>query len=81
MLCKYRHIFGKEREGVHSLRLFDIAIVDLGLTALAAKYIANHWNQPFWKVFVYSLIIGTLAHKLFCVETTLTNLVFFSSKA
>ena len=30
--CKYRWIFGKEGEGVHSLRVFGVAVVDVALT-------------------------------------------------
>jgi hypothetical protein len=31
-LCKYRDIFGKVGTGVHSLRLFNLAVVDTLLT-------------------------------------------------
>ena len=33
-LKQYKDIFGKPNEGVHSYRLFDVAIVDLLLTIL-----------------------------------------------
>jgi hypothetical protein len=28
MFCKYKNIFGEEGKGVHSYRIFNIAIVD-----------------------------------------------------
>ena len=40
MLCKYKDILGKVGQGVHSYRLFGIAIVDVLLTILGA-YIIN----------------------------------------
>lgn len=35
-LCKYKDILGRPNEGVHSFRIFNIAIVDVLLTILAA---------------------------------------------
>ena len=75
-LCKYRHIFGKEKEGVHQYRIFNIAIVDTLLTIVAAWLIAYYFKLNFWIVVVIVFIIGILVHKLFCVETTLTKLFF-----
>jgi len=34
-LCKYKNIFGKPNTGVHSYKLFDLAIVDIAVTLLA----------------------------------------------
>ena len=39
-LCKYKDIFGKPNEGVHKYRLFNIAIVDMSFTIIAAAIIA-----------------------------------------
>ena len=39
-LCKYKDIFGKPNEGVHKHRLFNIAIVDMSFTIIAAAIIA-----------------------------------------
>ena len=36
MLCKYKDIFGKVGEGLHSYRLFNIAIVDVISTIFVA---------------------------------------------
>jgi len=35
-LCKYKGMFGKLNQGLHSFRIFNIAIVDVLLTILAA---------------------------------------------
>lgn len=74
--CKYRHIFGIERHGVHKYRLLNIAIVDTVLTIIAAFSIALYFRISFLVVFLLLLVIATLLHKLFCVETTITRLVF-----
>lgn len=72
-LCKYRHIFGKEGEGVHSLRFFNIAIVDLAMTILAAYLIAKYTKTNVFLVIILLLITSVLVHKAFCVETTFTK--------
>ena len=42
MFCEYSDIFGNPNEGVHSYRLFNVAIVDVGLTILVA-YLLSIW--------------------------------------
>lgn len=75
-LCKYKDVFGKEREGVHSIRVFDIAIVDLGLTVLAALIISKYFGWNAWAVIAVLLIIGVLAHRAFCVNTRVNTWIF-----
>ena len=45
-LCQYRHIFGKERDGVHRYRdpFFDLAIVDVVMTIVGAIVISYTWK-------------------------------------
>lgn len=77
MLCKYKDIFGKVGQGVHSYRIFNIAIVDVLLTLLGAFII--HLLLPKYS-FLYILIIlfvlGIILHRLFCVRTTVDKLLF-----
>lgn len=75
MECKsqYSNIFGEPKKGIHSIRIFDIAIVDLGLTILASFIIAKYTKRNFFIIFAVLLALGLLLHKLFCVKTTLTN--------
>lgn len=74
--CKYRHIFGKEGEGVHSLRIFNIAIVDLALTFVAAYIIGFYTKWSILLTFVVLMVLSVFVHKLFCVESTLTKMIF-----
>jgi hypothetical protein len=77
MLCKYKDIFGKVGEGVHSYRIFNIAIVDVILTILVAFII--HLFLPKYS-FIYILILlfitGIILHRLFCVRTTVDKFLF-----
>ena len=77
MLCKYKDIFGKVGEGVHSYRVFNIAIVDVLLTILGAFII--HLFLPKYKFITILLslfISGIILHRIFCVRTTIDKLLF-----
>jgi hypothetical protein len=39
MLCQYKDILGKPGKGIHSYRIFNIAIVDVLLTIIGAYII------------------------------------------
>jgi hypothetical protein len=78
-LCKYKDIFGKVGTGAHSIRIFNIAVVDTVLTFLLAYVINRYLKSNLLVVFILLMLASVLIHKLFCVETTLTKL-FFSSK-
>ena len=73
-LCQYKDIFGKPGEGVHSYRLFNIAVVDVVLTVLLGLLIA-YWMQLNWRwaslVVLSMFLLGIFSHWLFCVDTTI----------
>lgn len=75
-LCKYKDIFGKPNTGVHSYRIFNIAIVDVLLTILVAFIIARLIKKPFWIVLLILFLLGIILHHLFCVKTTIDKLIF-----
>ncbi len=70
MLCQYKDVLGKPNEGVHSYRLFNIAIVDLLLTIIASIYIANRFDISYLIAFSILFVLGIILHIVFCVETT-----------
>jgi len=72
-LCAYKDLLGKPKEGVHSYRIFNIAIVDLLLTVIAAYLISKYFSLNFFSILVVLLLLGALLHCLFCVKTT-TNI-------
>lgn len=81
MLCKYKNIFGKPGVGVHSYRLFNIAIVDVVFTIVGAFIL--HWFLPkihFFKILLSLFFLGIVLHRLFCVRTTIDKLLFTQCK-
>ena len=76
-MCKYKNIFGKVKEGVHSYRIFNIAIVDVIFTVLAAYLINKSFpNYKFIYILLVLFLLGIVMHRIFCVETTIDQLLF-----
>ena len=78
MFCQYKDILGKVGEGPHSLRIFDIAIVDVILTIIGA-YVINSFVFPNCKYLLILLVLfllGIILHRIFCVRTTIDKLLF-----
>jgi len=77
MLCKYKDILGKVNKGIHSYRIFNIAIGDVILTILGAFII--HLFTPsynFYLILLLLFILGIILHRIFCVKTTIDKLLF-----
>jgi len=74
MLCQYRDLLGK---GIHSYRIFNIAIVDVLLTILGA-FIIHLFVPQYSFVFILSILflLGIILHRIFCVRTTIDKLFF-----
>ena len=72
-LCPYRHLLGKPKEGVHRFRVFDIALVDVSLTIIAAFLISRRY---FWQVLLLLFLLGIVLHRVFCVRTTVDRWLF-----
>ena len=57
--CKYKDILGKPKTGLHSYRVFNVAIVDVLFTVLLAKfvhyYILEEYN--FWSILICIFIL------------------------
>jgi len=83
-LCAYKDIFGVPGTGLHSYRIMNIAIVDV-LTTLILAFVIHqiileswldiHWISIWW-VLAACFISGIIAHRLFCVRTTVDKLLF-----
>ena len=76
-LCKYKNLFGEVGKGVHSYRIFNIAVVDVVLTILGA-YIIYLFNPKFNFIYIllFLFILGIFLHRLFCVRTTIDKFLF-----
>jgi hypothetical protein len=75
-LCKYKHVFGKEKEGVHSIRVFNIAVVDVVFSLLGAWCISYATGVPLAWCVIGVFVTGVVAHRLFCVNTTINTYIF-----
>jgi hypothetical protein len=75
-LCKYRNALGIPGEGVHSLRLGGIAIMDVVMTLIGAYIIAYYARASFAWTAAGLFLLGIVLHRLFCVRTTIDRLLF-----
>jgi len=84
-LCKYKNIFGEPNTGIHSIRIFDIAIFDVLSTLLVAvafyqfiiiDLLKMNDKIKLWMVILFFFGLGILLHRLFCVRTTVDKLLF-----
>jgi len=73
---KYKNIFGKEGEGAHSIRFFNLAIVDVILTIIGALLISYFIKVNFFIIFLILMLIAIILHRLFCVNTTINKMIF-----
>ena len=74
--CQYKDILGKPGKGIHSYRLFGVAIADLIITLIAAYIIAYMFKIQFRYSFIGLFILGIVLHRAFCVKTTIDMLLF-----
>jgi hypothetical protein len=77
-LCPYKYILGIPKQGIHSYRLFHLAIADVLMTivgALAIAYFTN--NMKYFPHILGGLFLsGIILHRLFCVRTTVDKILF-----
>ena len=80
-LCKYSNMFGTPKTGAHATRIGNIAVIDLSLTIIGALIITKFYYsttdlKTFVKVLAGLILLGIVAHELFCVNTRLNSLIF-----
>jgi len=68
-LAQYKDIFGKPKQGPHSYRFMNIAIVDTILTIVLAFIISLVFKLDLFITIVITFIVGEISHYLFCVDT------------
>ena len=76
MLCKYKNALGEPGKGIHSYRLFNVAIMDVIMTILGAFFISRVFRTPFLCTCLLLFILGIFLHRIFCVRTTIDKLLF-----
>ena len=81
-LCKYKNIFGEVNSGIHTVRIFNIAIFDVLSTIIGGIIIQFFLLRVFSFYIDLTLILvvlfslGIALHRLFCVRTTIDKLLF-----
>lgn len=78
MTCSLQSLFGNPGQGLHAVRFAGLAAVDLALTLGAAALLARRYRVPLWKAFFGLWLLGVALHKLFCVRTPVTAVLFGS---
>ena len=76
-LCKYKNMLGEPNKGVHSYRLFGVAIVDVIMTLVAAYIISYFFKYSFFYTSIILFTLGIVLHRLFCVRTTVDKFLFY----
>ena len=81
-LCKYKNLFGEPNTGVHSVRIFNIAIVDV-LATIIVGILLQFFLLRIYSFYIDLCIIllvlfvsGIILHRLFCVRSTIDKLLF-----
>lgn len=75
-VCKYKDILGVPGNSVHSIRVFDIALIDIALTLVVGFIISYIWKYNIYVVLAILFLSGIILHRLFCVRTTVDKLLF-----
>ena len=78
MLCNYSELFGKVGEGLHSYRIFDIAIIDVIATIIGAYFLHKKVFKEckYYEVLIGLFLMGIILHRIFCVRTTIDKILF-----
>ena len=75
-LCKYKNALGEPRKGIHSYRLFGVAIIDVIMTIFGAYLLSYFFNISFTYTSIILFGLGIFLHHIFCVKTTIDKILF-----
>jgi len=75
-LCKYRDALGIPGQGIHSYRIFNIAIADVVMTLIGAGFISYLFKLSYIRSAILLFLLGIVLHQVFCVRTTVNKILF-----
>jgi hypothetical protein len=75
-LSEFSDILGKPNEGIHSYRIFNLAIVDIIATIVGSSIISYLFKINFLNTLLFLVILAIILHRIFCVDTTINKLIF-----
>lgn len=67
---------GTPRQGIHSIRLFDFAVVDILLSVLLAALLSHFIGFSMWLSVPLVILIGIITHKMLGIHTKLNSMIF-----
>ena len=75
LFCKYSHIFGESKKGIHTYRLGPFGLVDITITfligALFGYYFISKDLYGILSGFIIFIFIGFIFHYLFCADSVI----------
>lgn len=75
-LCKYRDALGIPGQGIHSYRIFNIAIADVVMTLIGSILISYLFKLSYIRSAILLFLLGIVLHQVFCVRTTVNKILF-----
>ena len=75
-LCQYKDALGVPGQGIHSYRIFNIAVADVLMTIAGAWLISIAFPKRFLLILAILFLLGIALHRLFCVNTTVGRTIF-----
>jgi len=75
-VCPLRNAFGISGKGIHSYRIYDVAVMDFGVTLIGGIIIAFVFSWPILWTTLGLFILGIFVHRIFYSRTTIDKLLF-----
>lgn len=75
MPCPYAHVLGIPGEGVHSTRVFGLALFDIVATVILAVLVAYVCRIAVWKSLLFWFVVGEILHYLFGTKTAFLTMI------
>ena len=75
MSCPYANALGVPGQGIHSTRIFGLALNDILMTIGGAIIIALVFNINVWKSLFWFFILGEVLHYLFGTQTAFLTMI------
>jgi len=69
-------LLGKPGTGIHSIRLFDLAVMDILFTVILAYVISKKFKKDFKLTLIACFVAGIVLHRIFGVKTTIDGVLF-----
>ena len=75
MVCPYANALGVPGQGVHSTRIFGLALNDIVMTIIGAILIAFIFDINVWKSLLGLFVLGEVLHYVFGTRTAFLTMI------